>query len=218
MLQYEVANEDARASGTILVLLHGRGANRHDLLTLARKLPGRVVVSPEAPFPAAPWGYGTGSAWYRFLGRNKPEPESFESSLARLHEFLTALPRELGLDAPHIDLGGFSQGGTLSLAYALTHPGVIPHVLNFSGFLADHPLVQATAETVRGSRFFWGHGTADANIPFALAIEGRAALESAGAELVSADYNIGHWIDAEEISDALGFLNADRGSGIEDRG
>ena len=31
------------------------------------------------------------------------------------------------------------------------HPGTVPAVLNFSGFLADHPTVAATPETVKGT-------------------------------------------------------------------
>ena len=69
---------------------------------------------------------------------------------------------------------GFSQGGTVSLGYALSHPDRELRILNFSGFLADHPAVNATPDTVRNARIFWGHGTSDPAIPFALAVEGEA--------------------------------------------
>jgi phospholipase/carboxylesterase len=164
------------------------------------------VITPRAPFPGAPWGYGPGWAWYRFLERDRPEPESLSASLRELDEFLTSLPDHLPIRPGPLVLGGFSQGGTLSLAYALTHPGRVPAVLNFSGFLADHPEVQATPESVRGVRIFWGHGTQDPNIPWELAREGRAVLEAAGADLEARDYAIGHWIDPRELNDAVRWL------------
>ena len=210
MLEYEInAPKGSSSAAQVIVLLHGRGSNRHDLFSLHRHLPDDwIVIAPEAPFPAAPWGYGPGSAWYQFLGRNRPEPQSFTRSLEALGEFLDELPRVIGGVPERVALGGFSQGGTMSLGFALANPARVQRILNFSGFLADHPHVSATAETVQGTRFFWAHGTADGNIPFDLAIEGRALLRAAGADLVERDYAIGHWIDPKELSDAIEFLNS----------
>ncbi|MCG0239574.1 MAG: alpha/beta fold hydrolase [Firmicutes bacterium] len=208
MLRYDqYIPAGARDGAPLIVLLHGRGSHKGDLMGLQPYLlPEAMVVSPEAPFPGEPWGYGPGWAWYRFLGRNRPEPESFAASLEQLHAFLTELPRRLPVRPGPLILGGFSQGGTVSLAYALCHPGAVQFVINFSGFLADHPSVQATPDRVRGTRFFWGHGTQDPAIPFALAAEGWQALAQAGADLTARDYPIGHWIDPGELQDAVVWL------------
>jgi phospholipase/carboxylesterase len=198
----------ATAGVPVVVLLHGRGAGRQDLFGLQRQLPQEwAVLAPDAPFPAAPWGYGPGRAWYQYLGRNRPEPDSFSGSLAALDTLLDALPSLLGHAPGPVALGGFSQGGTMSVGHALTRPGRVAHVLNFSGFLADHPQVAATPDTVAGTRFFWGHGLSDPAIPHALGVEGRAALAQAGAELEARDYPIGHWIDPQELTDAVSWLH-----------
>jgi len=195
---------DARDGAPLLVLLHGRGSDEQDLMGLAPHLPpGLIVVSPRAPFAGAPWGYGSGWAWYRFLGEDRPEPESFEESQRALGDFLRELPGHLPVAPGPLTLGGFSQGGTMSLAHALRNPGAVPGVLNFSGFLAAHPSVAATPETVKGTRIFWGHGTQDPAIPFALARRGREALRAASADLEARDYPIGHWIDPRELADAV---------------
>jgi phospholipase/carboxylesterase len=197
----------------VVILLHGRGAERTDLFTLRRHMPADwAVLAPDAPFPGAPWGYGPGYAWYQFMGRNRPEAGSFQESLEALDRFVDALPELLGRTPGPVALGGFSQGGTMSVGYALSRPGRIPHVLNFSGFVADHPAVSATAESVRGTRFFWGHGRSDPAIPFELAMEGRHLLTEAGADLESRDYAIGHWIDPVELSDAVQWLERGFGS------
>lgn len=198
MLQYEIRKPATfEADGPLIVLMHGRGANRFDLLGLADHFPSNAtLVFPEAPFDAAQWGYGAGSAWYRFMGRNRPEPESFAQSLDEIELLLQSL------NASRVVLGGFSQGGTMSVGYALSHPGTIAGALNFSGFLADHPRVEVNQENLHGTAFFWGHGVQDASIPFDLAIEGRAALAADGADLTAHDYDIGHWIDPQELADA----------------
>lgn len=205
--------EQAGDGAPLIVLLHGRGSNEQDLLSLVPHLPAdAVVATPRAPFSGARWGYGPGWVWYRFLGRNIPEPESFEQSQQALRTFLQAIPERLPIRPGPLVLGGFSQGGTMSMAYALRHPGEVPMVLNFSGFLAQHPTVSATPESVRGTRFFWGHGTEDPNIPFDLAREGRTLLRRADADLEAHDYPIGHWIEPRELADAVEWMERGRGS------
>lgn len=208
MLEFDRAiPENVRDGAPLIVLLHGRGSDKHDLMGLRAHLPQHaMVVAPRAPFSGVPWGYGPGWAWYRFLGRNRPEPDSFEASQQNLGEFLDALPSSLPAEPGPLVLGGFSQGGTMSLAYALRNPGRVAGVLNFSGFLADHPSVRVTPETAGAAQIWWGHGTQDPNIPFALAIEGRDILRGAGAELEARDYAIGHWIDPSELRDAVEWL------------
>lgn len=208
MLQYEVdIPANAGDGAPLLVLLHGRGSDRFDLLGLRRGLPPEaVIVTPQAPFPGAPWGYGPGWAWYRFLGEDRPEPESFEQSQVQLEEFLVEIAGKLPVEVKLLAVGGFSQGGTMSVGYALRHPGELPCVLNFSGFLPAHPTVHATVETVKGTRFFWGHGTEDPAIPFSMARAGREKLNSAGADLTTSDFRIGHWIDPQELAAATEWL------------
>ncbi|HEX6371062.1 MAG TPA: alpha/beta fold hydrolase [Longimicrobium sp.] len=203
MLKYEeVVPPEARDGAPLVVLLHGRGTDRFDLLNLAPLLaPGAVVVTPEAPHSGTPWGYGPGWAWYRYLGGNTPEPQSFEQSQQALAEFLAALPARLPVRTGPVVLGGFSQGGTMSVGYALRNPGAVPLAMCLSGFLADHPTVRATPDSVRGTRFFWGHGTMDPAIPFAMGEQGRAALRAAGAELETRDYPMGHGISPDEARD-----------------
>lgn len=207
MLQFEARVPDnAREDAPLVMLLHGRGSNRHDLFSLAEHMPAdAIVVAPEAPFPAAPWGYGPGSAWYQFLGRNRPEPESFSTSLDAIETFLGEYRQQQKYGK--VFMAGFSQGGTVSMAYGLTRPALAA-VLNFSGFLADHPEVAPVLTEPRAPALpiFWAHGKQDPAIPFALAVEGRAQLRQAGYSVAAHDYDIGHWIDGPELADALAFL------------
>lgn len=209
-LEFELDVPDGVAEGApLIVLLHGRGSDRFDLLGLRRGLPAEaIIVTPQAPFPGADWGYGGGWAWYRYIGDDRPEPESFEESQTALGDFIDGIAEHLPVEPGTLALGGFSQGGTMSLAHALRRPGRIPNVLNFSGFLANHPSFSATPESVGGTRIFWGHGRQDPAIPFAMAESGWAALRQAGADLEARDYPIGHWIEPAELTAAAEWLAA----------
>ena len=197
------------ATGPVIVLLHGRGSDERDLFPLGKLLhPDATTVSVRAPFDAAPWGYGPGFAWYRFLGGTVPEPASFESGQEALASFLANLPAKLGRTNPPVILGGFSQGGTSSLAYMMRNPGRVAGVLVFSGFLADHPSVAVTPQRVGATPIFWGHGTADPAIPFAAAELGWTQLHAVNAVLESHTYRgMTHTISEEELRDAAMWLD-----------
>ncbi len=210
-LRYEVAGADAAAEGaSVLVLLHGRGADRHDLTGLYPALPaGTVLVTPEAPHAGGPWGYGPGWAWYRYVAEDRVVPETLAYSLAALDEFLNELPQHLGFSPGRIVLGGFSQGGTTSMAYALTRPGAVGGVVMLSGFLVDAPeTVPVSASALEGVPLFWGHGTRDPAIPHRLGVRGRETLLALGAHLTAHDYPMGHQISPQELTDLAAWLEA----------
>ncbi|NIP83852.1 MAG: phospholipase [Gemmatimonadetes bacterium] len=208
MLEARILGPDRSRAGTpVVVLLHGRGADPSDLAPLRPAFPADVaVVLPRAPHAAAQWGYGPGWAWYRYEGGDRPEVESFRTSQAELESLLAGLPDLLGYDPGPVLLGGFSQGGTTALAYALRHAGAVPGVLVFSGFVPSHPDVEVTPESVADTGIWWGHGTRDPAVPHALAERGRTALERAGARLTVRDYPVGHGIIPEELRDAVTWL------------
>jgi phospholipase/carboxylesterase len=229
-LRRELRLPDGVGDGApVAVLLHGRGADRHDLPGLAPHLPaGTALVAPEAPHPGGPWGYGGGWAWYRYLAEDRVAPDTLAASLDALDAFLDALPDVLGFAPGPLVLGGFSQGGTASLAYALTRPGRVDGVVVLSGFLADAPgVLELTAAgrpdappdaagapnhgpVLAGTPVFWGHGTADPAIPHALGERGRTRLRALGVDVTTWDGPIGHQISGDELR-ALRDWMGDRG-------
>lgn len=208
MLETRVHLPDDAGDGTpVVVLMHGRGADLTDLVPLRRRFPAHVaIIFPRAPHPGARWGYGPGWAWYRYDGGDRPEEESFRASQDALDELVAGLPRHVGFTPGPVITGGFSQGGTMAIGYALRNPGTVPGVLNFSGFVAAHPDVRVASGTVADTAFWWGHGTRDPAVSFELARRGRARLRAAGAILEARDYPMGHGIAPDELSDATAWL------------
>lgn len=209
MLETRTRIPDDAGDGTpVVILMHGRGADLTDLIPLGRAFPeDTALVFPRAPHPGAPWGYGPGWAWYRYEGGDRPEEASFRASQAALDALVKGLPALLGFEPGAVVPGGFSQGGTMAIGHALRHPGRVPGVLNFSGFVPSHPDIAVTAETVADTAFWWGHGTQDAAVVYdPLAVRGRAALRVAGADLEARDYPMGHGISPDELEDAVAWL------------
>ncbi len=207
-LDFERSGPGEPAAGaTVAVLLHGRGSDMRDLQGLRPHLPDDwVLITPQAPFPGEAWGYGGGGAWYRYREEDRVWEDTLEESLSRLDAFLTELPTLLGVEPGRVVLGGFSQGGTVSMAYALTRPGTVAAALNFSGFLVSGVELDETGAHPPETPIFWGHGVGDPAIPMSLAEKGRRRLRRTGARLVARDYRIGHWIVEEEVADAVAMV------------
>jgi phospholipase/carboxylesterase len=212
VLDYDLTIPDGATEGdTVVVLLHGRGSHKGDLQALGPVFPEDwTLVTPQAPYPGAEWGYGPGWAWYRYVQEDQLVAETLTDSLAKVDDLLAALPEILGFIPGRIVLGGFSQGGTMSVAYAMSRPGAVVAALNFSGFVADSVVLPTSEDADAATPIFWGHGTADPNIPFHLAIKGRERLTEAGIPLVAMDYGIGHWMVPDEIHDAVAMVESQR--------
>ncbi len=212
MLAFDVSGSAPPAdSPTVLVLLHGRGSHRGDLQALATLIPpGWVLVTPQAPHPGHPWGYGPGWAWYRHLEADRVEERTLRDSLDALETFLDQLPTIVRAQPGRVVLGGFSQGGTTSLAYALAHPDSVAATVNFSGFLAEASRADGSPSGARRPPVFWAHGTRDPQVPWELARTGRERLSRAGVPLTARDYDIGHWLTPEEVAEAIRFLDGRR--------
>ena len=210
-LEYDLSLPEGVADGAMVaVLLHGRGSHKGDLQALGPVLPeGWALVTPQAPYAGPEWDYGPGWAWYRYVEEDRVVPETLDGSLELLDGFLSALPEVLAFAPGRIVMGGFSQGGTMSLAYALSRPGTLTAALNFSGFLAASVELPDESSAAETPPIFWGHGVQDPNIPFHLAEKGRARLDEAGLKLVARDYPIGHWMLPDEVHEAVAMVEGE---------
>ena len=94
-----------------LVLLHGRGADEHDLFPLLDALDPEQRLygyTPRAPLSLPP----DGAHWYAVPRVGYPDPETFHEGYAQLTEWFDELP----FPPERIVLGGFSQGAAMSYA------------------------------------------------------------------------------------------------------
>ncbi len=177
-----------------LVLLHGRGADEHDLFPLLDALdPERRLdgFTPRAPLSLPPGG----AHWYVVQRVGYPDPATFRESYALLTAWLDALPYET------VVLGGFSQGTVMSYAAGLGRGRPRPAALiALSGFV---PVVEGW-ELDAESPFppiAIAHGAHDPVIPVEFGRHARATLEAAGAEPRYREFDGGHWVDPSVLPD-----------------
>lgn len=174
-----------------LVLLHGRGADEHDLFGLLEALdPERRLlgITPGGPLRLPPGG----RHWYRLGGIPTPDPETFLASARSLAELVDGLP----VPVERVVLGGFSQGCVMSWATAFGPGRPKPAgVVALSGFLPRVPGFPLDLGRAEGLPVAVAHGALDPVIPPSFGAEAAAALEAAGAVLTLLETPVPHTVD-----------------------
>ena len=194
-----------------LVLLHGRGADEHDLFPLLDLLdPERRLLGVTARGPLSlPPG---GAHWYVVRRVGFPDPDTFGSTFPRLAGWLDGLLEDHGLGHDQLVLGGFSQGTAMSYAVGLGKERPAPAgILALSGFIPTVDGFEIDLSRRAGLPVAIGHGSRDPVIGVEWGRDARDRLREAGAAVTYEEHQGGHQIDpgfldalASWVGDALG--------------
>jgi len=186
-----------------LVLLHGRGADEHDLHPLLDLLdPERRLlgVTPQGPLVLPPGG----RHWYALGGIPTPDPDTFLATAPRLAAFLDALP----VPSERVVLGGFSQGAVMSWAMSLGPARPRPAaVVALSGFLPRVDGYTLDPERLAGVPVAVAHGLLDPVIPARFGAEAAETLAAAGADVLRLETAVPHMVDPAWIEPVRGLVD-----------
>ena len=212
-----VLNAERRApvSGetrSVVVFLHGYGANGADLLGLAdplgEHLPDTLFVAPDAPEACA--GAPMGFQWFPIPWIDNSSEEESERGMMQaivdLNAFLDALMVDEDVLPEQVVLFGFSQGSMMALHVAPRREDAVAGVVAFSGRLLDP---EALVDEARVKPpILLVHGDQDDVVPAQSLPEAAQALQNAGFEDVFAHImkGTGHGIAPDGLSVALAFM------------
>ena len=197
---------------SVVVFLHGYGANGADLLSiadvLAEHLPDTLFIAPDAPetCPGNPTGY----QWFPIPwldGSSEEEAKlSMEAACSDLNYFLDALIVDEDILPEQVALFSFSQGTMMSLHVAPRREDSFAGLVAFSGRLLEPELL--SDEVQNKPPVLLIHGDQDDVVPPASISEAAVGLEKAGFKEVFAHVmkGTGHSIDQDGLSVALAFL------------
>ena len=195
---------------SVVVFLHGYGADGADLLgladPLAPHLPRTAFYAPNAPERCVnnPMGY----QWFPIPWMDGSSEEQAKASAAQsfqdINAFLNKVLVDEGIPADRLALVGFSQGTMMALSVAPQRVPEIAGVVGFSGRLID-PEQAVDAKTRPPILLI--HGDEDPVVPFdSMGIAGEA-LQNAGFTVYGhVMKGTGHGISPDGLSVALAFL------------
>ena len=194
---------------SLVVFLHGYGANGADLFGLAEPLaphlPDTVFLAPDAP-EQAQGGYGL--QWFPIPWIDGSSELAAHDGLMRaardLNAFLDAQLAEEGLDDSALCLLGFSQGAMMAMHVAPRRTAEMAGVVAISGRLLEPEDLNAT--TARPPVLLI-HGDDDQVVPFDSMSHAGNVLTGAGFETYGhVMRGTGHGIAPDGLSVALAFL------------
>ncbi|HLY56449.1 MAG TPA: dienelactone hydrolase family protein [Stellaceae bacterium] len=209
----------AAASGkttSLVVFVHGFGANGPDLFSLAEPLSGvlreSAFAAPNAP-EACELG-GGGFQWFGLIGPGggmEVREAGADHAAPALARFLESELARYGLDSSRLALVGFSQGTMMSLHVGLRLSPAPAAIVGFSGMLVAAE--RLAAEPHGAPPVLLVHGTADPMLPFAAMADAEAGLRAAGIPVETlARPGLGHSIDEAGLTAAARFLVRHLGS------
>jgi phospholipase/carboxylesterase len=153
---------------SMVILLHGYGANGEDLLglgeTWAHAFPSTVFVSPDAPNTCemTPFGF----QWFSLGDWSPMSMASGAKTIAPwINDFIDEQLVTYKVNPGRLILCGFSQGTMMALYVALRRPQKIAGVLGYSGALLCAE--EWSQVTLQKPEICLVHGVADSTVPVA---------------------------------------------------
>jgi phospholipase/carboxylesterase len=181
----------------LLLLLHSLTGDENSLWVFVRNFSEDYwIVAPRAPDPSGqPAG---GYTWRPVRAENRawPSLDDLRPSAEALVQMIDGYSAQNDLDGSRFDVMGFSQGGALTNTIALLHPERIRRAAVLAGFIpADaEPLMRD--QPLKGKSFFVAHGRLDETVKIEYARQSVKWLETAGAQVIFCEDDVGHKVSA----------------------
>lgn len=198
----------AVAEPWLLVLMHGVGSNEQDLFGLAPYVPESFhVLSLRAPYRMGP----NANAWFEFSvnadgSRTINQPQE-SASRALLIQTLESATRQLGVPASRVIVGGFSQGGIMSLSVLLTRPELVAGAMALHSRMLPEVAEQiAPAAAFEGKHLWVSQGLQDGVIPIAHGEFIRQQVSHLPLALTYREFDGAHELRLPELSAMSGWL------------
>jgi phospholipase/carboxylesterase len=189
--------KDISESKKVLVMLHGRGGNAREFLSLANHLDVSdfSLFAPQA----------TNSSWYphSFLAKPTENEPWLSSALEILNDLLEEI-KSKGITLENIYFTGFSQGACLTAEFVTRNASRFGGVVLFTGgLIGDKIYAENYKGDFAGTPVFIGTGNPDAHVPVKRVNETAKIMEKMNAAVTVKVYdNRPHSISQDEIKTA----------------
>jgi phospholipase/carboxylesterase len=193
----QTAGKSLKEAEKVLIMIHGRGADARDILSVASHLNVNeyALLAPEA----------TNNTWYPHSFMAKPEQNEpwLSSALDLLKEMVDEVTKQ-GITTENIYFLGFSQGACLALEFVARHAKKFGGVVALTGGLIGDKIKQENySGSFNGTPIFIGTGNPDPHVPTERVKESADILEKMNAKVHLKVYDgKPHSVSPDEIEEA----------------
>ena len=189
-------------AGKALLMLHGRGANAQDILSLSQYLTVETfaLLAPQA----------TNNTWYphSFIAPITQNEPWLSSALEVIKDIVKDINQN-NINNENIYLLGFSQGACLALEFAARNATKYGGIIAFSGgLIGDKIYTENYNGHFAATPVFIGSSNPDFHIPVERVRNSAKILKEMNAQVTEKIYdNMGHTINEDELAYANKILN-----------
>lgn len=189
------------SSSRTLLLLHGTGADEHDLLQLGRALePSASLLSPRGMYLEG----GMNRFFERYSDGTFNEA-SIDEGVEELAGFIAAAVAEYGIDSANIFAVGFSNGANTAAALMIRHPQLLTGAALFG---STRPYKTVEPLDLTGKRVWLANGDQDSYAPVSVSEEWVGQLNGFGANATWLRHLGGHQISPAHVAQIAEELKA----------
>ncbi len=199
-------------AGSLVILLHGYGANGSDLVGLSEiwqpSMPDTLFVAPDAPQVCD--HHAAGRQWFPIDAANTVGDmgtiHGLIKSFNELSDFIDLEIKASGVPDERTFLVGFSQGTMMALHVGPRRERSLAGIVGYSGRLLYPSLLKS--EKRSNPPIILVHGEDDELLPSALSVEAAQVLKDDDFDLhLYTVPKLGHSIDMFGLGLALNFMN-----------
>jgi len=182
-----------RGASRTLLLLHGSGADEHDLLSLGRELDPRAnILSPRGAVSQQGM-----TRFFEYEPDFTPSRESLLQEVGKLADFLELASQRYDFQLESVVTVGFSNGSHAGGALLLLRPDLMQALVAFG---TTQVLTELAREPdLRGKQVFIANGEQDHYSPEAKTVAMIDQLEGFGAEVSLLMHPGGHQISGDHV-------------------
>jgi phospholipase/carboxylesterase len=187
-----IEREDPDAGTTLL--LHGTGANEHDLLNLGLMItPGAGLLSPRGRILEN----GMHPRFFKRLSEGVFDIDNLMEETGALASFIEDAAREYGFEPKDLTVAGFSNGANIGCSLLMQYPGMISRAVLLRPMVPYEP---EEAPDLTGIKVFVAAGTSDPLIPRDNTQSLVQMLRTFGAEVTLEWEDSGHSLTQREVT------------------
>lgn len=204
-----------------VILLHGYGANMHDLVSLSQVIGGSKNFDwyfPNAPIDLAMMmPFMQSRAWFPidmeelqraqmqggFRDFKKPAKEDFYIALYQAQKFLD----QILVSYNRVILGGFSQGAMIASHLGMINSAKLSGLLIYSGVLIDE-IKFDTYQCKQPLKIVQSHGVQDPILDYKIALDLHDKMLQKGHQVDFVEFHGGHEIPQKVIEQSSILLSS----------
>ena len=181
----------------LIIMLHGWGSDKYDLISLDFNIDNLHYLSVNAPYEC---DSGFGYQWFSLEDMNVNSIiKEIRNNYIVLEKFIEEQSIKLNIDYDHIFLLGFSQGAMMSLYTGIRLNKKLAGIISLSGLLPD-TVDNLKSSQITKQNILLLHGTDDNVVPFNYFLDTKKLFDilNFNTEAHSIN-NLQHSINNEEI-------------------